>query len=334
VGAALGYAVLTKYAAIGFVPLFAVYLALAWRQRAQAPNLRLALAALGFGAPILAGIAGTLAVNWARSGSPWATGYLAFERPLNQSLPLTLHAAAALLISPRYGLLFFATPVLIGLLGFSTFRRRHPLEAWGIVTLAGATLLLYASYPTWYAGWTWGPRFLVPIMPLCLLPAVEVLGAEGRSPRVTRYVRLALLAGLAEQVLGVLVNYRAPYDLLPGWTHPQTAHIWTPWTSPLLIHVLLLPVSAIANLGLRVPGSSLLVEIANAQLARLGQFFPFFWCSRFPNPVVALVVGAPCAVVALVLVSRALVRQLTAAPAASGADARVAGLSAREPPPV
>jgi 4-amino-4-deoxy-L-arabinose transferase-like glycosyltransferase len=335
VGAALGYAVLTKYAAIVFVLLFAVYLALAWRQWARVPNLQLALAALGFGAPVVAGIAGTLAVNWARSGSPWVTGYLAYERPFNQSVPLTLHAAAALLISPRYGLLFFATPVLIGLLGFAAFRRRHPLEAWGIATLAGATLLLYASYPTWYAGWTWGPRFLVPIVPLCLLPAVEVLGTDGRTPRVTRYVRLALLAGLAEQALGVLVNYRAPYDVLPWWTHPQTAHIWTPWTSPLLIHALLLPVSAIANLGLRVPGSTLLVDIANTQLAQLGQFFPFFWFSRFPNAVVALVVGAPWAVVALVLCGRALVGQLTAAPEVSAADARVAEPSAgREPSPL
>jgi hypothetical protein len=311
VGAALGYAILTKYAAVIFAPLFAVYLVYAWRLDARVPKAlgRSMLAVAAYCGPVVAGAAATLAVNWARSGSPWFTGYAAFERPLNQSIPLTLNAAAALLASPRYGLLFFATPVLLGPVGFAALRRRHPLEAWGIVVLSGATLLLYATYPTWYAGWTWGPRFLVPIVPFLMLLAAELFSLEIPSSRVVLWTRLMLLAGLAEQLLGVLVNYRAPYDLLP-WALPQTAHVWEPWTSPLLSHILLLPLSLLTNLGVRLPDTGVPAALVNYALDRLTQFFPFFWCSRFPQPVVALLVGGACLCVPLVSLGRGLRRAL------------------------
>jgi 4-amino-4-deoxy-L-arabinose transferase-like glycosyltransferase len=310
-GAALGAAVLTKYAAAALVPLFAVYMILAARRRFALTRFRALRAAAAFSLPIAAGVALTLAVNWLRSGSPWMTGYADFERPFNQSVPLTLHAGAALLASPRYGLVFFATPVLLGAAGFRAFRRSHPLEAWGVAVLAGGTLLLYASYPTWYAGWTWGPRFLVPIVPFLLLPAVEVFSAQGLWRQAAWWVRAALAAGLVEQLLGVLVNYRATYDLLP-WAHPPTARIWEPWTSPLLEHLAFLPVSLLTNLGLRVPLTGVTWGAVNYALGRLAEFFSFFWFQRFPQPILALAVGALVAAPLLAACGRGLVRRMAA----------------------
>jgi Dolichyl-phosphate-mannose-protein mannosyltransferase len=318
-GVALGCAVLTKYVALALAPLFLVYLGMIWRVSVQASGrasrARLAFGLIVFSAPVIVGILATLAINWARSGSPWVTGYLAFERPLNQSLPLTLNAAAALLISPRYGLIFFATPVLLGLAGFIAFQRRNRLEAWGIVVLAGAMLLLYATYPTWYAGWAWGPRFLVPIVPFLMLPAAEVFARRNRSRGMARFVGAALGLGLAEQLLGVLVNYRAGYDLLP-WTHPPTANVWNPSASPLLNHVILLPLSAVANLSVRIPVMDPMTALASMLLGQLEQFFPFFWFSQFPHPAVALLIGAMSLAAPLTAAGLPLARQLSAQSAA------------------
>jgi hypothetical protein len=310
-GTALGGAVLTKYAAVALVPFFAVYVIVVAR-RHLAPTRTLVLqAGAASGLPIAAGVVLTLLVNWLRSGSPWVTGYVDFERPFNQSIPLTLQAGAALMASPRYGLLFFATPVLLGAAGFRAFRRSHPLEAWGVAALAGSMLLLYASYPTWYAGWTWGPRFLVPIVPFLMLPAVEIFSAQGLLRHAAWWVRAALAAGLVEQLLGVLVNYRATYDLLP-WAHPPTARVWQPWTSPLLEHLAFVPVSLVTNLDLHLPLSGMIWDAVNYALGRLAEFFPYFWFQRFHQPVVALVVGTLLVVPLLIGCGRELALRMTA----------------------
>jgi hypothetical protein len=320
-GAALGFAVLTKYVAIALVPLFAVYLVLARSTGGKGPRGRQALALGTLGAPVLVAVGSSLAVNWARSGSLWVTGYVSYERPLNQPVPLTLNAAAALLVSPRYGLVFFASPVLLGVVGIAAFRSKAPLEAWAIVVLGAATLLLYATYPTWYAGWTWGPRFMVPLVPFLMLPAAEVFGASIRTRRVRWLVWGSLAAGLCEQVLGVLVNYHAVYELLP-WMNLPTAHIWIPWQSPLLNHLLLLPLSLVANLGVRLPAMGVSRALVSAAPAQVERLFPFFWFSRLPQPAVALLIGAICAAAPLMWSGAALARQLGLLPTIVGEEQR------------
>jgi hypothetical protein len=296
-GAALGMAVLTKYVAVAVAPLFAVYLIAASQggdaERAgAAAGWRRALPAqAAFWLPVAAAVALTLTVNALRSGSPWVTGYAAFERPLNQSPLATLAAGAALLVSPGFGLLWYASPLVLGVLGFQRMWRRHPREAVGVALLAGVMLLLYATYPTWYGGWSWGPRFLVALVPFLLLPAAELFADPPAASRLRNGMLALLAAGGVEQVLGVLVNYRADFDLLP-WARPETAHVWELWTSALLWHALFLPVSLLTNLGLRLPGRIVPVTLANWGLNQVAEFFPFFWCDLFPAPLLALLAGS------------------------------------------
>ena len=78
--------------------------------------------------------------------------------------------------------------------------------------------LLYARWQMWEGGWCWGPRFLVPLVPLLLLP-VAALAATVRS----RPARAALvaLAGVSALVTlgGVSVNH-ADYH---SWVGAHTA---------------------------------------------------------------------------------------------------------------
>ncbi len=78
-----------------------------------------------------------------------------------------------LLASPGKSIFIYSPVVLLGLIGWPAFYRRHSILAVALLLLCLAVLAsLRAS--EWWGGLTWGPRFLVPLLPLVLLPALEL----------------------------------------------------------------------------------------------------------------------------------------------------------------
>lgn len=78
-----------------------------------------------------------------------------------------LHGMAGLLVSPNRGLLIFTPIALLGFVGLAraVWPARNPLLiAFGLA--AAAHLALAGSYPYWAAGWSFGPRLLVDILPI------------------------------------------------------------------------------------------------------------------------------------------------------------------------
>jgi hypothetical protein len=75
-----------------------------------------------------------------------------------------------LLFSPGKGLLLYAPPVLLALLAFGPFVRRYPMEGLAIAGLSLSYVLAYSSRRGWHGGLCWGPRYLLPVLPLMLLP--------------------------------------------------------------------------------------------------------------------------------------------------------------------
>jgi hypothetical protein len=70
--------------------------------------------------------------------------------------------------------------------------------------------IVYSKWWAWHGGWCWGPRFLVPVIPLLLLPGLAAISVKGRWLLATAI--LLGLAGFAVQLGGVLINYTAAYD--------------------------------------------------------------------------------------------------------------------------
>jgi hypothetical protein len=101
-------------------------------------------------------------------------------------------------LSAGKGLLFYSPIVWLGLIGLiPLWRRDRPLAA-----LIGLLLLVstvfFARYDLWTGGWNWGPRYLLPLVPLLVLTAgvwVQV--------KPSRLRRGALLVACA---LGVFLN--------------------------------------------------------------------------------------------------------------------------------
>lgn len=242
-GCAAGLAFATRAANLVVVlPLAAV---LAWElARSTAPDRRRLLAALAWGVPF-AGWAGAVAAyNFQRFGSVFETGYGAEAGQFSQPL---LAGLAGLLVSPGRGLLWFAPPVVLAVWGWRGFLNRGKAMAWLALAMAAALLLLAAKFYQWHGGGVWGPRLLVPVLPLLLLPAAEVFH---RAAAGSARHRWAAAACLAAGVFGVALAVLVPFEraVQEVWKRPADldspafrASLWSPPASPLVVHARALP---------------------------------------------------------------------------------------------
>ena len=189
-GAALGLALYTRERSIILLPPFLLYVFLTQPRRQW-------MGWLAFLVPI--GIAGVFigAWNWIRFGSPLMTSYTAWQPETGFNTPIVV-GVFGLWLSAGKGLLFYNPIAWLGLIGLvSLWRRDRSLAA-----LIGLLLLIptvfFARYDLWTGGWNWGPRYLLPLIPLLVLSAGVWVQA---TP--SRFRRGALLAVCA---LGVLLN--------------------------------------------------------------------------------------------------------------------------------
>jgi hypothetical protein len=231
-GAALGLAVMARAEYLLALPFFLAYLGGVRRtsdvRRTLVPFL-LPLALAGFA---------ILVYNWVRSGSFLETGYsaeLIFSTPLLEGL-------GGFLFSPGRSIFLYCPVVLAGLGGMSLLLKERRREAWLIGALSLAFLLLYSVWHSWHGGWSWGPRLLLPILPLLLVP-VAPLWERGRASGSRLAVGgLALLVGfsIAVQIPGVAVDFSRYLKELLEIDPSPWAPISDPRYTPLIGHLQLL----------------------------------------------------------------------------------------------
>jgi 4-amino-4-deoxy-L-arabinose transferase-like glycosyltransferase len=191
-GGAFGYALLTRLSSLIVLPLLVGYLLYVRRAKViRALALFLTPATL------------FLAVNFLYS-------YLAFGGPLasyageSWSTPF-LVGLYGLLFSPGKSLFLFVPLTLFSPLALvRLFKADYKGEAVLFACTVLAYLLFHAGWWTWHGGWSWGPRFLVPVLPFLILP-LGVLWSEGTRTRWALIVLGAL--GVAVQLLAVLIDF-------------------------------------------------------------------------------------------------------------------------------
>ena len=163
---------ITKVTSLIFAPGF-VLAVLADRALDSRTRLRVAIALL---VGIAAAVAIHLAWNAHRFGDPLDFGYDAAETiPQMPPQPFRLadvpRGLVVLLATPGKSLLLWAPILLIAAASVKEFWRREPamVAALGVTLATG--LVFYAAYLFPEAGYSHGPRQLVPLVPLLLLPA-------------------------------------------------------------------------------------------------------------------------------------------------------------------
>ena len=85
-------------------------------------------------------------------------------------------ALYGMFLSPGKGIVFYAPIVLVAWWGLVSARRHRALFIWIAALAPLATVFAYSGYSAWYGGQVWGPRFLVPVVPLMILPLAERIG--------------------------------------------------------------------------------------------------------------------------------------------------------------
>ena len=120
------------------------------------------------------------------------------------------------LLVPEYRGLFFSSPILLfAIVGFVFMWRRYRAEAIAILAIVFVFLMSIASFNGWHGGAAFGPRYLVPIIPLLGIPMMFV---------ADRWRLLWLLIG----ALSIAINLAATaVDPMPidGMEHPLTGYI-------------------------------------------------------------------------------------------------------------
>ena len=160
---------------------------------------------------------GLLYFNLIRYGTLSETGYsqeLLFRAPWVGSF--------GLLLSPGRGLFIYAPFTLLLFFGLKpAWRRLSTPYFWLIAALCLFYWLFYGAWFAWGGTWGWGPRFLLPILPLLMQYAAEpiewVYRQGGRlfyAPRLFSRVSLAwfgigllILLSLMVNLLGIVVDF-------------------------------------------------------------------------------------------------------------------------------
>jgi 4-amino-4-deoxy-L-arabinose transferase-like glycosyltransferase len=223
------------------VPVWGLWLLRRWPQREKWPAM---LAT--FAAPLLLLAAGLLLYNWQRFGHLLETGYHFAPDQEGFTTPLWW-GVLGLTLSPARGLIWYAPPILLGLWGLPQSYRRRPLLTQLILLVVLFHLLAFGTWWEWWGGYAWGPRFLLPLIPLLLLAGVPLLACALTGERLVQAaLGLVAVAGLVVQLGGTAVDFNryeiyldehfpAPTGQLLRYHHdPQL--VWSIAGSPIVAH--------------------------------------------------------------------------------------------------
>lgn len=160
---------------------------------------------------------GLLYFNLIRYGSIGETGYsqeILFRKPWV--------GAFGLLFSPGRGLFIYAPLTLLLLFGIRPAWRRLPRLYFGLIgSVCLCYWLFYGAWFAWGGTWGWGPRFLLPILPLLLLfvaEPLEWLGRQKQSGLKSRFlgagVGILAILSLVVNFLGITVDFNEHFSRL------------------------------------------------------------------------------------------------------------------------
>jgi hypothetical protein len=240
-------------AKLSMLPLALVCL---WPLRGARPRAWLAPLAM-----LALALAGHAIYNQARFGTPFETGYGAQATPSAYRTPL-LVGLYGLLLSSGKGIAWFAPALWLAPAGWRAMRRAggpHAGAAASIALVATIALLLYARFEHWAGDGSFGPRYLVPILPLAFVPVAFALG---EAARLRKAMATALaIAGLAVQLGGVAIYFGAqmreagdyPYRLPLADPNFMSESHFNPYHSPIAGHWRMLARNAGEHLARRLP---------------------------------------------------------------------------------
>ena len=238
-GAMFGVAVVTK---LFHVVLFAAVASLLVGYWPRLPRREAVLRTAGCVGSIIVALVLVGWYNFVRFGNPLEAGYGDEARVWTSP---ALQGLAGLLISPGRGLVIYCPLVIVSAMGAKRFADRFRLELLFILLCVFWLAAAYSKWHMWHGGWCWGPRFLVPILPLLVIPVAAVIQSPPRRPAEQLVLGLLLGFSFVVALSGVLVNYNDyhnwAYSMANsrgafGWANYYQLICWHPRHAPVLAY--------------------------------------------------------------------------------------------------
>lgn len=221
----LGYLVFTKVANAIVLPLFAVYLLSAlWKNPVLASltawrrwvGILVRVSLFFLPTLVFLGIQGVVNLN--KFGSPLTIGPFNYQ-PSYFTIWAIPAALESFFLSPERSVFVYALPTILFLPAWVLFPRKDRLSAIFILLLIVAPLLVVGAWSSWWDQSYWGPKYVVALVPLMILP----LGLLweflcDRKQRLGQFAFAALgLIGLFVQVVAAGSNDREFFDVTQRW---------------------------------------------------------------------------------------------------------------------
>jgi hypothetical protein len=128
------------------------------------------------------------------------------------------------LIGPGRSVFLFAPMSALAVVGFARLVHRARSFAFGVLTTVVVTFSIVCCWWCWSGGVCWGPRLLLPVLPLAACGAIPLF--ETSEPLVRGAIVTAAVAGCAVQLLGC--SYPQDYDLY-RWMNPGEGDVEAAW---------------------------------------------------------------------------------------------------------
>jgi hypothetical protein len=258
VGVCSGLGFLTKMSFALNVVLFFFYILYVTKKEKKTfvPTFRPKLFAI---VPIIASAIVYFLYNYFRFGNIFEHGYKG-----GTSFPIPLYVGLfGLLLSPGKGLFFFAPVVAAGVSKMKQLKEKFSSDVFLWIALVVVNLMLHAKYIAWGGDGSWGPRYLLPLLPLLVLPAGEIF--ESGSAWAKRLCYGLIVLGIVIQLGGTSIyagNYLRETGEFPytkNWDDPEFLYKshFIPNYSPIVGHWRM----AIRNIGEHLRGEQPLISV-------------------------------------------------------------------------
>jgi hypothetical protein len=234
-GATAGLMPLFRFPSIAALPALGLYLLwTTWKRKTGSSSPRslqkyfrsLFPFAISIGAALFL----HLSINYLKFGTIWGK-YLSegFQTPLLKGL-------YGLLLSPGNSILLFTPLLILSPWLCRYFYKESATETIFVIVLAGIYLVFYGKYTAWHGDLPCpGPRYIMPIIPVLLLPLAKWMGEIGRKA----WLAIGPLAviGFWVQLVVVAVNfsYVSHYEKYPAY-RPPYSFLFIPSASPIVAH--------------------------------------------------------------------------------------------------
>ena len=278
-GLAVCYMLNTKISFAILLPLFALYVILIYDPKVLKPFHWRGLKTLGSNkmfwrdALILMGwvVSAFLVIavyNYVQFGNTFASGYTNKPQPFNNPLWRGIYG---LLFSSGKSFFLYAPITLLVFWAARRWYEKYPKEAYFFAWLFLVMLILHAKYFAWAGDGSWGPRYLIPLIPFFILPVGLLFqNALEQFKKMYKFAALSLCGlGLVIQLGGVSVylgsylRYIGEYPYTKDFSDPDFLYKsrYEPTFSPVIGHWKLLGVSIAKHLN----GDMGMIKIGDAK---------------------------------------------------------------------